>query len=107
MPKIDKDKLLEWLNIKYELSKQVDAADEIRGIYLVVKSGTFDIKQPEPPQIQKGDIVRHRDYPHNGIGEVLKISKSGKRAQVKFEVSPYTPYGYYGFDKLIKEVSHD
>lgn len=69
-----------------------------------------DCYLPDPvsaPELNPEDQVTHQDHPQYGVGRVIAISKSGKRARVEFpEVKSEWGWldAYYRIDKL--EVYH-
>ena len=57
--------------------------------------------------IEAGDIVKHKKKKYLKRGQVTEISKSGKRAMVKFKAGEnpelyYTDHTYYNVDSLEK-----
>lgn len=51
---------------------------------LAAAEEVFAEMQPAPVQLQRGDTVTHNLHPKCGKGEVRKLSKSGKTADVYF-----------------------
>lgn len=109
MKLIDADKLEKRLielmdNTPGDTQYKEGKRDGWNKVYADLLSGAFDPTPPVQPDIKPGDKVRHVDFSDEkrGPGKVLKISQSGKRAEVLFERTEvgYPVRAYYRLDKL-------
>ncbi|MCP1306422.1 hypothetical protein [Paenibacillus tyrfis] len=71
---IDQNKLIQWA--QQNLIPPAAAA-----LTEALEKGVFE---PDKPSLKEGDKVRHTKHKYYGIGEVRGLSKSGKKARVKF-----------------------
>lgn len=92
MSMIDREKLEKQIDEMIELSKSYsDQSDWDKGyrralndLKREIQSGEFGLRETEPQTLKPGDRVRHKSHDRYGIGEVVTVSKTGKRVEVKF-----------------------
>ena len=114
MNAIDREKLLAWLDDEYSREQHLGKAHAIMRVISKIRSGAFDIKPPEVPDLKPGDQVRHKKEKAFIRGQVLEISKSGKTARVEWVEYDRNVFrhgapwpAYYHIDKLEKVETHD
>lgn len=102
---IDADKLLEWMKKACEENSQepyeIGKKHMATMIENLIKNGYFNSDPIPLPTIKPGDSVWHERFKAKGIVE--RISKSGKKAYVRWERGMPS---YVDF-KSLEVVSHD
>jgi hypothetical protein len=108
---MSEEKLLSFLNVQelemVTLAKNIDFKLFLKQIRNGINSGQFTIDHfhSQDQVFKKGTMVQHVDHINYGIGEVLKIENSGKRAFVMFpdynkNHIKCMPKSYYMLSKL-------
>ncbi|EHS59427.1 hypothetical protein [Paenibacillus sp. Aloe-11] len=73
---IDADKLIKW--------KDGERSAFYQSLYSSINDGDFDPDPPQQPDIQVGDLVRHKQHSSWHVGKVIAISKKKDKARVEW-----------------------